>query len=60
MTGCEWDPDGDVPALAGRDSHAEATLSVGVRPFNWHLCETCAKMPRFDGLKVRELRKASP
>jgi hypothetical protein len=56
---CEWNPVLDMaaesPHLDG-DCENEATLSVGSgRGFhqNWHLCESCAKRPRFRRYRVR-------
>ena len=47
---CEWAPGRDqaasVPEVPG-DCHAGAKLSVGKDPDNWHLCESCAALPRF-------------
>lgn len=51
---CEWWPDGDGPAT-GRDGEYcpnEAVWSVG-RAENWHLCESCAALPRFKPLRRR-------
>jgi hypothetical protein len=53
---CEWDPVHDRPAahVVADDptQHAEAVWSVGVRP-SWHLCESCAALPRFKRFRRR-------
>jgi hypothetical protein len=59
---CEWDPEHNMPArdLTGRYFSGctnEATQSVG-RAENWHLCDSCAALPRFKKFRYRvRLRK---
>lgn len=56
MNGCEWNPTDDRPAVVG-DEHTEtvpAVVSVGAsRENNWHLCDACAGLPRFERLRRR-------
>lgn len=49
---CEWWPDRDEPAVPGEGCADEATLSVGVSK-NWHLCDSCADLPRFRRMSRR-------
>lgn len=54
MSRCEWSPADNRPALYSGDSHkAEATISVGTGKNNWHLCASCAALPRFKRLRRR-------
>lgn len=55
---CEWDPAGNRPAPHG-PTHAEATLSVGTGTNNWHLCASCAALPRFKRLRRRVALKTT-
>lgn len=50
---CEWNPRRDCAALVGDGCQNEATLSVGRGKDNWHLCESCANLPRFARKKHR-------
>jgi hypothetical protein len=58
---CEWNPLRDEPAAEQRLNGETlrwgcdnlATLSVGLSN-NWHLCESCAALPRFMRLRRRE------
>jgi len=47
---CEWNPVLDEPAMVRNGEHVgcqnDATISVGYED-NWHLCESCAALPRF-------------
>jgi len=38
---------------AGDSHRAEATISVGTGKNNWHLCASCAALPRFKRLRRR-------
>jgi hypothetical protein len=63
---CEWDPDNDRPACGvprQPETHTGcknvATLSVGSQ--NWHLCASCAGLPKFSRLRRRvALKEACP
>ena len=48
---CEWNPRADLPAAAGDEPHADATVSLG--DGDWHLCASCAALPRFKHFRVR-------
>lgn len=59
---CEWDPARNQPAEATmrrgkfasyRGCDEVATLSVGTGAGNWHLCESCAALPRFKRYRRR-------
>ena len=59
---CEWNQDDSCPAMTEtlRAHHVhpsgcpnEAVWSVGVGTNNWHLCESCAGLPRFKRLRSR-------
>jgi hypothetical protein len=55
---CEWNPAAGRAALSNDPPHAEATVSVGAKGV-WHLCATCAALPRFEIYRVRKpLRRA--
>lgn len=67
---CDWDPTYGVPAeqelnldgsvKAHHGCTNVATVSVGGRQ-NWHLCESCAALPRFRRFTKRvPLRSAEP
>lgn len=43
---CEWNPVEDRAATNEDKPHGPATWSVG-NMHNWHLCDTCAALPRF-------------
>lgn len=45
---CWWWPERDAPATGvdGQGCNNTAVLSIGARE-NWHLCESCAALPRF-------------
>lgn len=49
---CEWHPSENRPAQTGDASHADATVSVG-SDGEFHLCASCAALPRFARFKVR-------
>jgi len=53
---CEWDPENNEPARFddGVDTGCknEATVSVGAAG-QWHLCATCAALPRFNAFRAR-------
>lgn len=60
---CEWNPKFNEPAKVDAGLHLgcqnETVLSVGRGKNNWHLCASCAALPRFARLKVRTpLKKA--
>ena len=55
MCGCEWDPERNRPSYRGEDSHAVAVLVVGGKG-QWHLCESCADLPKFRRFKRQPLR----
>jgi len=49
---CEWNPVTSEPAKEGDVPHAAAVVSVGADG-RWHLCESCAALPKFKRLRVR-------
>jgi hypothetical protein len=54
---CEWDPERSMPAceVGGKyysGCKNEANQSVG-RAENWHLCDSCAALPRFKKFRYR-------
>jgi hypothetical protein len=52
---CEWNAILGVPALdppSFSDCKNEAVVSLGKRG-EWHLCESCAALPRFKRFTVR-------
>ncbi len=51
---CEWWPEKDRPATGAGDEGCrnESTVSVG-KATNWHLCDSCAALPRFKRLTAR-------
>lgn len=64
---CEWDPERNQLALEAtcRDGRLrlgcpnEATVSVGHNGiWLWHLCKSCAALPRFKRFKVRKEGKS--
>lgn len=58
--GCEWFPAEDRPARMDDVPHAVATVSVGANGA-WHLCASCAALPRFKRFRVRkQLTPATP
>lgn len=50
---CEWNPTAGRAALSGDPSHGEATVCVGAKGL-WHLCATCAALPRFNVYRTRK------
>lgn len=59
---CEWWPVGDRSATGrpGERCPNPATLSVGTKN-NWHVCDSCAALPRFKRLRRRvPLRRNIP
>ena len=57
---CEWDPEREQPAtVGGNGCMAEATVSVG-KLENWHLCASCAALPRFKRMTHRSPLTPSP
>ncbi len=55
---CDWWPERDGAAVAGEGGcGSAATVSVGATE-NWHLCGSCAVLPRFKRMKRRDLKKA--
>jgi len=63
MNKCEWNPEANESACATYDSNNyvenhygcqnEATIMVGANG-QWHLCESCAKLPKFKRFRVRK------
>jgi hypothetical protein len=49
---CEWNPTEDRPATAEDTVHAPATVVLGMDGC-WHLCESCAALPRFARFRRR-------
>jgi hypothetical protein len=60
MATCEWNPREDRLAHSDDPPHAEAVLSVGGDPDNFHLCEGCAQLPRFARKRRRVRLKGTP
>lgn len=59
MNRCEWNPARNAPSTdppSEGDCPNEATVSVG-RADTYHLCESCAALPRFARRKVRQALK---
>jgi hypothetical protein len=54
---CDWNPKAKQRARSHEDSCPnEATVCVGAKG-QWHLCEECAALPRFNRFRSRrELR----
>lgn len=51
---CEWNPDRDRAAqLSGDAFHGWAVWSVETPEITWHLCESCAGLPRFKRFRRR-------
>lgn len=61
MADCEWNPREDRPAFVDDDDelHGEATVIVGADG-KWHLCESCARLPRFARHRKRPLGRRVP
>lgn len=62
---CEWDPERNQPAeeVKGEWHHGcpnPATWIIGRGMRNWHLCESCSKLPRFKRFRVRQYRGERP
>lgn len=59
---CDWLPSKNRPALADEPAHAAATLAVSGRFDTWHLCDSCALLPRFvrHGYTSKALKPAPP
>lgn len=61
MARCEWNPAKNEAALLGADEECfnEATVSLGNG--KWHVCDSCAALPRFAEFKEhRRLHVAHP
>lgn len=52
MADCEWNPVADREAFVGDPPHGQATVMVGTDG-KYHLCESCARLPRFARFRVR-------
>lgn len=53
---CEWNPRFNEPSSepqAPGDCENNAAVCVGRSP-TWHLCESCAALPRFKRFRVRQ------
>lgn len=50
---CEWNPAEDRQAQDGDLWHADATVSLGGRSRNIHVCQACSELPEFKRLKLR-------
>lgn len=56
---CDWNPEANRGALVGEPGHpAELAVTQGQGWGRevWHLCERCAALPRFKGLKRKSLK----
>ena len=49
---CEWDPGREAPATHFGPCYNEAVWSVGANG-EWHLCHSCAALPRFKRFRKR-------
>ena len=62
---CEWNPEKNTDAVSLADGTGyegcgkEATVSVGSGMNNYHLCDSCAELPRFNRFKKRSTLKKS-
>lgn len=54
---CDWNPAAVRLALTTDEPHAEAVWSIGVSQ-NFHLCRSCAALPRFKRFRRRDKLKA--
>lgn len=59
MSQCEWDPDLKKPARAESGCKRSAVFGVGTGRNNFHLCESCAALPRFKRFKKRPLTRCA-
>lgn len=48
---CEWDPEAHRGRYEGEGCPNPSTVSVGHQGI-WHLCDSCAALPRFKRYKV--------
>lgn len=55
MSECEWNPALNRPAYDTDPPHAKALWGLGRGKRNIHLCDSCAKLPRFARLSRRPL-----
>jgi hypothetical protein len=51
---CEWDPEENAPGYVGDAHNAPADVVVGSNG-EWHLCSSCAALPRFKRYRKRRL-----
>jgi hypothetical protein len=56
MSECEWNPQAHTAANIDEPSHGEAVVSVG--DGEWHLCASCAALPKFSRYRKTSLRHA--
>lgn len=49
---CEWNPEAGRGSYEGEGCPNPAAVSVGHQG-SWHLCDSCAALPRFKRYKVR-------
>ena len=59
MATCEWNPERNRSAFVGEQGHAEATVICGADGA-YHLCASCAALPRFARFKKRPLTRRVP
>jgi hypothetical protein len=53
---CEWNPAENQEAYTTDKPHANAIWQIGTNT-TWHLCDQCARLPRFRKYKKRDLLK---
>jgi len=51
---CEWSPLENAPASIDSGCINQATVSVGRGRNNFHVCASCAVLPRFNRYKYRK------
>lgn len=59
MSTCEWNPSEDRPAFEDDEPHGQSVMMVGASG-QWHLCASCAQLPRFSRYVKRPLRRMVP
>lgn len=59
VNACEWNPLMSRPAYIHEGAHARATVCVGAEDA-WHLCASCAELPKFKRYTVRRPIQRGP
>lgn len=55
MSECEWNPVAGTAANVDEPGHGQATVCIG--DGEWHLCASCATLPKFARYKKSPLRR---